>query len=164
MDTGFWTIKIAWLKEYSNFTHKVMCTIMVQLSIKQTTRKRHFYSQCKTECTVPSFLTYESLFYYCVLWRVAVTLCRVAMWLHPGCYKKATPAPTLERTKQCRDWVVLHLVALSVCACTSRWGGLLLRCASQEFKTCSSSKSSNLLVPLLTALAWGSWVWDISGN
>lgn len=72
--------------------------------------KRCFHNQHKMECAVQSVLTLEALFYYCVLWRIAVILCRVAMWLHPGCYKKATPAPTLERTAQCGDWVVLHSV------------------------------------------------------
>lgn len=37
------------------------------------------------------------MFYYCKLWWVAVTLCRVALWKHPCCYKKATPVPTQER-------------------------------------------------------------------
>lgn len=71
------------------------------------------------------------------------------MWLHPGCYKKATPASTSERTEQCRHWVVLHLVSLSVCVFTSSWGGLLLRCANQELRMCSIPKSLHLLCVLV---------------
>lgn len=139
-----------------------VCDNGALLSQRNNWKNRPFYNQCKTKSTHSSLLT--SLFYYFVRWRVAVILCRVAMWLHPGCYKKATPAPTLERTEQCRDWVVQRLERLPVCASTSHWGGLLLRCASQEFKMCSTSKALNLLGPLLTTVVWGSWVRDISGN
>ncbi len=71
------------------------------------------------------------------------------MWLHPGCYKKATPAPTSKRTEQHRHRVVLHLASPSVCVFTPSWWGLLLRCASKEMGMCSIPKSLHLLCVLV---------------
>ena len=70
------------------------------------------------------------------------SFCRVALWLHPGCYKKATPALTSARTEL---WEVLHLVGPPVClpgVCTSNWGGWLFRCDGQELKKAFHSQKA----------------------
>lgn len=73
-----------------------------------------------------------------------------AEWLC-DCILAAIKRPLLPRRRReqnSADTVVLHLVRLSVCVCTSCWGGLLLRCASQELKMCSIPKSLHLLCVL----------------